>query len=276
VLKLTATGAGGILELAGGAGMRARLLGVFHRRVDACVATSERGAQEAAKLGIPRERIHRVPNGIDTVLFHPLPAAEREALRARLGVAGSNVVLYVGRLSSEKNPLGLLEAWARLGPPRDAVLVLAGEGPESEAVAARAAPLGEAVRVLGPVADPLAWYQAADLFVLPSIYEGLSNALLEALACGLPVVSTPVSGSEDIFAAADVGVLVPGSDPASLAGGLAPLLADPARRARSGEVAREIALAHYSLASVAERVEALYRALGADAGDEGQTPIARA
>ena len=275
VLKLTATGPDGIRKVVGGPGPQARLLAALHRRVDACLATSDRSAEEAAEFGIPRERLHRVPNGIDTALFRPLPAAEREALRARLGVAGRNIALYVGRLSPEKNPLGLLEAWALLGPPPGALLALAGEGPERDAVAVRAAPLGDAVRVLGPVADPLAWYQAADLFVLPSIYEGLSNALLEALACGLPVVSTPVSGSEDIFSTADVGVLVPGSNPESLAGGLAALLADPARRARCGGAAREIALAHYSIASVAERVEVIYRELDAGGEGGGQTPMSR-
>ena len=261
VLKLTATGPDGISRVMGRAGGTARIHAALHRRVDACLASSDRSAEEAAEFGIPRERLHRVPNGIDTNLFRPLPSAEREALRAQLGVAGRSVALYVGRLSPEKNPLGLLEAWSRLGPPPGALLVLAGVGPERDAVAARAAPLGAAVRLLGAVADPLAWYQAADLFVLPSIYEGLSNALLEALACGLPVVSTPVSGSEDIFAAADVGVLVPGSDPASLAGGVATLSSDTNLRIRCGEAARRVAVERYSLASVAERIESIYRAI---------------
>jgi glycosyltransferase involved in cell wall biosynthesis len=259
VLKLTATGVDGIHHTVGGMGARGRLLAGLHRRVDACLATSDRGAEEAAKFGIPRERLYLVPNGIDTALFRPLPAEERETLRKQLGVAGKIVVLYVGRLSPEKNPLGLLEAWARLGPPQDAVLALAGEGPERGAVAARAAQLGDAVRVLGPVLDPLAWYQAADLFVLASVSEGLSNALLEALACGLPVVSTPVSGSEDIFATANVGTLVPGPDPASLAGGIASLLGDASLRASCGEAARRVAVQRYSLESVAERIESIYR-----------------
>lgn len=271
VLKLTATGPDGILTVVGGRSPQARFLAALHRRVDACLATSDRSADEAAELGIPRSRLHFVPNGVDTALYRPLPAAEREALRAELGVAGRCVAIMVGRLSPEKNPLGLLEAWSLLGPPKDAVLVLAGTGPERESVAARAASLGDAVRVLGPVANPVVWLQAADLFVLPSIWEGLSNALLEALACGLPIVSTPVSGSEDIFAAADVGTLVADSEPASIASGLAGLLADAARREHCGAAARAIILERYSLASVAERVEAIYRALGA-----GQSPIARA
>jgi glycosyltransferase involved in cell wall biosynthesis len=263
VLKLTATGPEGIVAVIGGRKPQARFLAALHRRVDACLATSDRSSDEAEELGIPRGRVHRVPNGIDTESFRSLPTGERETLRARLGVAGRNVVLSVGRLSPEKNPLGLLEAWSLLGPPHGAVLVMAGVGPESEAVAVRAAALGDTVRILGAVTEPLAWYQAADLFVLSSIYEGLSNALLEALACGLPVVSTPVSGSEDIFAAADVGALVSDSEPASIASGLAELLADTARRTRCGAAAREVALAHYSLASVADRVQALYRELGA-------------
>lgn len=275
VLKLTATGADGIVRRVGAARFSGPLA-ALHRRVDACLATSDRGAQEAVRLGIPRERLHRIPNGVDTERFRPLASAERRALRAALGLGEETVALFVGRLSPEKNPLGLVDAWERLGPPAEALLALAGDGSERDAVAARARSCGQSVRPLVSLADPLPWYQAADLFVLPSIHEGLSNSFLEALACGLPVVSTPVSGSEDVFAAADVGALVAGSDAASLAAGLGPLLRDAERRARCGAAAREVASRRFSVARVAEQIEALYRALGAGASAATPTPIARA
>ncbi|MGH7288472.1 MAG: glycosyltransferase, partial [Myxococcota bacterium] len=89
----------------------------------------------------------------------------------------------------------------------------------------------------------------------------LSNSFIEALACGLPVASTRVSGSEDVFAAAEIGALLEGPEPAALAAGIAPLLDDPARRARCSAAAREVALARFSLAHVAAEVDALYHAL---------------
>jgi glycosyltransferase involved in cell wall biosynthesis len=262
VLKLTGTDESGISN-ALRRGRVAVLLAGIHRRVDACLAPSERAAQEADEFGIPCERIHRIANGVDTNQARPLAAEARAALRRKLGIGGEVVALYVGRLSNEKNPVGLLEAWQQLGPPDGAVLVVAGDGPAREAVGARAAACGSSVRLLGFVTEPLEWYQLADLFVLPSIREGLSNSFLEALACGLPVVSTPVSGSEDIFASAEVGVLVERADVPSLARGIALLLGDPARRARCAEAARRIAVDRFSLDHVVEKVEALYRVLAA-------------
>lgn len=260
VLKLTATGAGGILVRLGGD----RLSGVvsgLHRRVDACIATSARGEQEALRLGIEPAHVWRIPNGVDTDRYRPLPEAQRLALRERLGLSGVTALLYVGRLSQEKNPLGLLEAWARLGPPAHGVLVIVGDGPQRDVVASRAAALGASVRMTGALDDPLPWYQSADVYVLPSLYEGFSNSLLEALASGLPVVSSPVSGSEDVFGVADVGTLVESAEPGALAAGLGPLLADSEKREHCAVEARRIALARFSLPHVAAEVEALYHAV---------------
>lgn len=262
VLKVTGTGENGIRNALRGSKFPG-LLERLHRRVDACLAPSERAAQEAEEFGIPRERIHPIPNGIDTDRLHPLDPEARAALRRKLGLGDASTALYVGRLSKEKNPLGLLDAWQQLGPPEGAVLVVAGDGPEREAVRAQAATCGSSVRLLGFVPDPTEWYQASDVFVLPSIREGLSNSFLEALACGVPVLSTPVSGSEDIFAAAEVGMLVEGADVDSLAQGLDRLLRDPARRARCAEAARRTAVERFSLEHVVAQVETLYRELAA-------------
>lgn len=260
VLKLTGTEENSIL-VALRKDWLPPLLEGLHRRIDAFLASSDRVAEEIERFGIPPERIHRIPNGVDVERLRPLPAPERNALRRRLGVEGVTVALYVGRLSQEKNPLGLAEAWRRLGPPEDARLVFVGDGPEREELARRAAGCGDSVRMIGSVRDPLEWYQAADLFVLPSIREGLSNSLLEALACALPVVSTPVSGSEDVFAAAEVGVLADGPDAASLAEALQQLLSDSARRTACSVEARRLAVARFSLDRVTADVVSLYESL---------------
>ena len=132
---------------------------------------------------------------------------ERAAAKSELGLGSGPLALYVGRLSPEKAPLVLLEAWSQASLGGVAQLAVLGEGPELEAARERAAAV-PGVRIVGRVEDPLAWYRAADVYVLPSLDEGLSNSLLEALCCGLPVVATRISGSADVFREADVGTLV--------------------------------------------------------------------
>ncbi len=257
VLKLTATGPSGILEAV--AQSRLSILSAaLHRRVDACIATSERGEREAGSLGIPEDRIHLIPNGLDTDRFRPASLTEKVALRARLGLGEGVVALYVGRLSSEKNPLLLLQAWAEcFARHANCELVVLGDGPQLTLVreVARGA---RNVHVRGRVDDPLPWYQAADIYVLPSDFEGLSNSLVEALSCGLPVVSTCVSGSEDVFREADVGELVPVGDSKELSRALERMLADPGRRAACSKRAREVALRRFSIVSVRAGIESIY------------------
>lgn len=260
VLKLTGTEYDSILV----ALRRSHFAGILewlHRSVDACLASSDRVAEEAEQFGIPRGRIERIPNGVDTHRLRPVHGEGRTVLRKRLGVDGKTVVLYVGRLSQEKNPLSLVEAWRQLGVLDAATLVIVGDGPERGELEARVECCGGSIRLVGFVSDPLDWYQAADCFVLPSIREGLSNSLLEALACGLPVVSTRVSGSEDIFAAADVGVLVDHHDASSLADGLRLLVFDPEMRRRCADEARRISVERFSLDRIVRDVEALYQRL---------------
>jgi glycosyltransferase involved in cell wall biosynthesis len=261
VLKTTGTGRFGIASVIG----RQKLAGplrALHRRVDACITTSEEAAAEAAKLGIPAARIQRIPNGVDTDRFAPATAEERAAAKSELGLESGPLALYVGRLSPEKAPLVLLEAWSQASLRGVAQLAVVGEGPELEAARERAAAV-PGVRIVGRVEDPLAWYRAADVYVLPSLDEGLSNSLLEALCCGLPVVATRISGSADVFREADVGTLVDVGDTEGLASALAGLLADPEARQRCAAAARELALRRYSLDQVATDVEKLYATLDA-------------
>ena len=258
VLKLTATGREGILETLRHSRFSA-LSAVLHRQVDACIATSEWGEQEAGALGIPKNRIHLIPNGLDTDRFCPATPREKSALREQLGLGSGVVALFVGRICSQKNPLLLLKAWTETFARRDnCELVLLGDGPQLELVQDIAKAGARNVRVLGSVDDPLPWYQAADLYLLPSDYEGLSNSLLEALSCGLPVVCTQVSGSEDVFRKADVGELIPVGDEGKLSRAIERMLADPGRRAACGRHARELALRFFSMAIVRSAIESLY------------------
>ena len=216
-------------------------------------------------FGIPEDRIHEVPNTLDCERFRPPTSAERAAARARFDVDGRVVILFVGRLTPQKAPELLLDAFesvAKTNP--DALLVVLGDGPLAESVRAKADDNlpRDRYRLLGNCEDPLPWYHAADLYVSSSAIEGLSNSLMEALGCGLPVICTRVSGSEDLVDES-IGRLVAPGDVEGLAAALRDWSADEARRAGAKERAREIAVSRFSSDAVVRSVLSVYRAVGA-------------
>jgi len=264
VLKLTSAGAMGIDEA-----FRYRftrpMVSFLHRRVNACIAVSAETRAEAISFGIPEERVYDVPNGVDGRQFRPASTQERDAARRALGLNCSRLVLYVGRLAPEKNPLGLLDAWSAVDPEIRAgtLLGVVGDGPESDRVAIRAREprLAKSVHVAGKQTDVTTWYRAADLFVIPSHREGLSNAMIEALAIVLPVISTRVSGSSILLEDPVAGLVVETGDVDALAHAIARLLQDAPLRARLGASARLKFEARFSLDSIAKRMLVLYQSL---------------
>jgi glycosyltransferase involved in cell wall biosynthesis len=266
VLKITSTGADGITsalhELRGGRGLIAWL----HRDVDVCAATTKDAAQEAEQFGIPKQRVRIVPNGVDTREFCPGDSAMRTDARERAGLGPGPTAIYCGRLSAEKNAYGLVRAWRVVADAvPGAVLVVVGDGPlkETLANAIRAAALEGVVRLMGAQTDVAPWYQMADLFVLPSNHEGLSNSLLEAMSCGLPIVATRVSGSSEILGEIEAGILVDVGDEAGLASAMIAMLTSPERRRICGGHARRYVEQKYTLSVVAEQVVRVYQELAA-------------
>lgn len=238
------------------AGARIRAL---RRAVDGFVTISGEIDAELAALGVPEAKRRRIPNGVDTERFSPAAAAERQALRRRLlGGEEAPTAIYCGRLVAEKRVELLLEAWrsVRRRLP-EARLVVVGGGPEAAALEASA---GAGVSFAGPVDDVLPWLRAADAFVLPSDTEGLSNALLEAMATGLPVVATRVGAAAEVLRDGEHGRLVAPGRAAELADALADTLRDPCR-AEVGARARSRATTAYALPSVADRLCDLYEEL---------------
>jgi glycosyltransferase involved in cell wall biosynthesis len=238
---------------------RARLL-ALRRRAAAFVAVSAPIREELRRAGVPAARIRSIPNGVDTERFHPSPEPERRAARRALALPPVPVLLYAGRLAPEKGVDVLLDAWAA-ARRRGALgtLVLVGDGPERRALEHRARDQGilGAVRFAGPAADVTPWLAAADVFALPSRTEGLSVALLEAMAAGLPVIATDVGGTGE--AAGGAAHLVAAGDAAGLAAAIEGLLGDPPRGAALGEAARRRAVARYGIREVARWHLALYR-----------------
>jgi len=188
------------------------------------VAVSRALADEVATLGVPRDRIAVVMNGVDAELFRP---RDRAAARAELKLPAGPLALYVGNLKEEKGVLDLARAWdrvARVLP--DATLALVGGGPLRTALEGALPPRAT---LLGP--QPLAaiptWLAACDVLVLPSHVEGTPNAVLEALACGRRVVASAVGGIPDVITSPTLGTLVPARSPELFAAAVIEALRTP-------------------------------------------------
>lgn len=269
VLRTTNTRSDGISQVLGGRSPLRRLVAALHRKADACIVTSTWALDEVLRFGLPRGRIRLIPNGIDTDELRPDPVARGEARKRLIPHGESVVVLYCGRLNEGKNPLGLIRAWRGVAAQApSALLVLVGDGPQRDLAnqLIDREGLGGRVLLAGSQADVLPWYRAADIFVLPSHFEGLSNSLLEAMSCGLPVVSTKVSGSVDIFARCDVGELVEVGDETALGSAISRLVDMPERRASCGGRARRLAMEEFSLQAIVHRTVDLYREVVARTG----------
>ncbi|WP_280724998.1 glycosyltransferase [Kitasatospora sp. MAA4] len=229
-----------------------------------CVSEHERADGEA--VGISADWAV-VPNGVD--LRHYAPA-ERRAARLSLGLDLSEpLAVCVGRLCRQKGQDVLLAAWpAVLRRVPTARLALVGGGPDAQALAAQARALPEPyrVRLTGDVADPRPWLAAADLVVLPSRWEGMALAPLEAMAMARPVLLTDVPGArEQLPEAHRADSLIPPQDPAALtdalADALAEALADPLECERRGVEARAWVTERHDVRSVVARVSELYQEL---------------
>ena len=182
--------------------------------------------------GIADERLHVMRNGVDLQRFRPLPQSEA---RGRLGLTGAPLLLSVGNLVALKGHDIAIDALARLLPKfPQARLVIVGQGPEQGRLLDHAQRLGVADRVTlagaQPNAELLHWYSAADVFVLASSREGWANVLLEAMACGTPVVATDICGTPEVVKPASGGRLV-ARDAAALSAAIESLMAEKPDRA---------------------------------------------
>lgn len=243
-----------------------RLDGRFDRIVAPADAILDR---VAADEGVPRERMQRICNGVDAERFAPADAALRTALRERLGFGEREFVLgCVSRLTPVKRHAALIDAFAQLHARMpQARLVLVGDGPLRADIGSRiaAAGVGDAVRLLGDLADVADVLPALDACALVSETEGMSNAILEAMACGLPVVATAVGGNPELVAHEQTGLLVTLGDGDALAAALARLAGDPAFARECGRRARARVLADFSIDAMAEAFQVLHRTLLAQA-----------
>lgn len=219
-----------------------------------CVSEGERAQGVAAGI---RASCTVIPNGVDLDHFDVGASGRLEARRS-LGLAPSApLAVCVGRLCRQKGQDILLGVWQEIaaGVP-GAQLVLVGDGPNREALVDQAPP---AVAFAGTVEDPRDWYRAADLVVLPSRWEGMALAPLEAMACGCPVVVTDVPGArESLPTALAPRMLVPPGDARALSRTVAALLSDREACAALGRQGYAHVRRHHDVRRVVERTEAVY------------------
>ena len=229
------------------------------QHVDIFLTISREIEAELAAEGIDAARCRFLPNGVDTHIYQPASQREKKEIRAALGLPDGPICLYSGRLAPEKGLDTLLESWKKIntGHPQ-AHLLLLGSGPQEAALRQMA---GERVIFSGYVPDPCLYYQACDLFVLPSQTEGLSNAMLEAMACGLPVIATHVGAAQELNPKGENGRLVSAGSAQELAQALEFFLSNPLEGRRMGANGRKFIQNAYSLDQTLARLTAVYAEL---------------
>jgi L-malate glycosyltransferase len=259
VVKLPSNRA--VSYLRGGAPFRQLRRWILLRKVTRFVSVSTEMTQSLQNMGVGADRITWIPNGVE--YMSTSRCHNRRALKIELlDNADAQVVLFVGRLVEEKGLERLLKVWAAMPCRENAILCLVGNGPlrsELEAVAARLDVLSS-VRFLGHQPHVSKFYAIADLFVLPSHTEGMSNALLEAMAAGLPVVASAVGGNKDVIDDQVSGFLVNWDDTMLCGQVLSTLLAEPQLCRTIGDVAKARAR-DFALSQVAEQYRDLYQAI---------------
>lgn len=232
------------------------LLALMRRHVDAFVCISREVDEELASCGIPPSRRHVIPNAVDTSRFRPVSAAERTRLRSTLGLEEGPTAVFTGRLSWEKRVDLLVTLWPQIRQAvRGAQLVVVGGGPEEQRLRSVSGP---GVSLVGPVHDVAPYLQAADVFVLPSVAEGHSIALLEAQATGLACIATCVGGNADTIVNGRNGILVGVDNRHELSSALKLLLGDTALSQRLGRASREVCEREYSMQAMARKLRTVY------------------
>ena len=232
-------------------------------KYDRVIVFSQLQADVLIRLGVPEQRLVIIPNGVDINRWSPAipssPSPLLQKVRERIGP--KRIFLYVGRLATEKNVEALLQAW-RVADPRDSRLVIVGDGPLRSSLVNQY----DDASVIWWGYEPdqgtrIALMQCAEVFVLPSLVEGLSLALLEAMACGTACVATDAGADGEVLNDG-AGIVMSTQGVTSQLRTLLPvLLEQPVLTAELGRKARERALDRYTINRNIDAIETLYASL---------------
>jgi len=232
-------------------GLWRREANIFHQADRVFLPTEEDARYARRWYALPSPKVVIMPNFVDTTLFAP-----RDDVECEPGLVG-----FVGRLAPQKNLPALIEAMAGL---KGARLRLIGEGPQQRDLSELAKRYRVEVEMLGPIPhENLPRLLAeCEIFILPSLYEGLPKALLEAMAAGLPVIATKVQGSGGVIRHRQTGWLCEDTSVDSLRKALIALLEDSRLRTQIGRAARQYVVQNFSMEHVLQREVAVYREMG--------------
>ena len=237
---------------------------------DAFISLSAEMTQEFLTAGVSPDRIHLIPQPVDAERFHPSTADEKERLREKLGLPGSDlIVIFTGRLVTYKGLMVLTAAWEKIcASRRDVRLLVVGAGGvdlyncEAELKEyVRSHHLADRVVFTGAVRNVDEYLKASDIYAFPTENEGFPLAVLEAMACGLPVVSTPVGGIKDILVDGQNGLVVKPRNEQELREAIDRLLSDGVLRQRLGEAGRHTAVKNYTREIISDQYLALFNQL---------------
>jgi len=229
-----------------------RRFGIFIlRRVQRVIAVSNSLKQKMVDVGISPDKITVIPNGVDILKFK---GTKQDRTTSRL--------LWVGRLIEEKGVVYLIEAmkWVNIEIPK-IKLILIGEGRLKGRLKRLAERLSVQVEFMGelPNSDVLRWMEDVDLFILPSLHEGLPLVLLEAMASCLPVVATSIGGIKDVVVDGETGILIPPKNPYLLAEKIIYLMKNEDLRRRMGENGRERVARHFTWDRIVKDTSRIYK-----------------
>ena len=232
-----------------------RLWSIALAKYDGVIIFSQEQRHILARCGVPIEHIHVIPNGVDTEVFRPAPSTYKEEIGAEL------LIVYCGRLDPEKNIDTLLQTFQslELAPSHKAVIV--GSGIEYTRLRNRYE--SESILFTGLIDDKdelIRVLRAGDIFVLPSSVEGLSIAMLEGMACGIPTIATDVGCDAEALRGAGI-VIDPHHLESQLNLSLRVLIENPELRCSLGEKARQRVVSRYSLQRNIDQVTDLYQQL---------------
>jgi len=224
------------------------------------VAISRQIEQELSEFGVAADRLTRLASGVDTDVFSPGESPLEILLPPRPRV------LFLGRLHTQKNLSTLLAAWPAAINHVSASLIIAGDGPLLAELKGQSQGSGtaESVHFVGAVNNPIDYLRAADIFVLPSFAEGMSNSLLEAMSVGLPVVTSRIGGNSDLVTHGTTGLLVKPHDLDGWSHAIAGLIENLGLARQLGLAARQVVAEQYAIRAIVDRYVALYEQLLAE------------
>lgn len=240
---------------------RIRLAAIRHW-ADVVIVLTDVMRTEALSAGIPEDRIRMINNGIDVSLYDF--DVKKEDAKQALGLDGKTVILFIGRLDPVKSLSTLLDALPlALDRVPDLHLIIVGDGPDRVLLEnqSREFHLDSKVEFTGNQKDVKPYLNAADMFVLCSKTEGISNALLEAMSARVACLATPVGGNLEVLAGGKYGLMVPVGDAKAWADALVQVACDADLRTKLGRNARERILEQYDFNVVGRRYENLYHEL---------------